>query len=67
MERFFFIISIAMFGSENICACAFCAWPLGTYNNPFSCNGANVTFSQSQKINKEIQSEEENMRSYKDN
>lgn len=36
IERFFFIISIAMFGSENICACAFCVWPLGTWSNPFS-------------------------------
>lgn len=36
IERFFFIISIAMFGSENICACAFCVCPLGTWSNPFS-------------------------------
>lgn len=40
IERFFFIISIAMFGSENICAWGFGAWPLGTCNSPFSCHVA---------------------------
>lgn len=38
MERFFFIISVAMLGSENICACMLgppC--PLGTCSRPFSC------------------------------
>lgn len=36
IERFFFIISIAMFGSENICAWGFWAWPFGTWRSPFS-------------------------------